>query len=64
MAQDTFAAPCGCIWHGDAPRHRCAAWQDLAERRDRLHAHPNADRELRRIEEQMNDHMPPWMIGG
>ena len=58
MAQQQEELSCGCIWRGDEHHHQCVAWRDLVERLDRVRAHPDAERELRRIEERMDRHKP------
>lgn len=58
MAQDQLELPCGCIWRGDEHYHQCVVWWDLAARLDRAEEHPNADRELQRVQEQMDRHRP------
>ncbi len=62
MAQDMFTASCGCIWHGGQHQQACAAWQALIAGRDRLQQGTSIDyEELRRIDEQLAEHTPPWM---
>ncbi len=64
MAQDIFAPPCGCIWHGGRHDQGCEAWLTLVAARDELRQGEDIDyRKVRRIEEQMAGHMPPWMDG-
>jgi len=62
MAQDMFTAPCGCIWHGGQHQQACAAWQALNATRDELRQGGSVEfLEVRRIEDRMSEHMPPWM---
>ena len=63
MPQDTFTAPCGCVWRGGRHRRACDAWRVLVTDRDRLQAGTSIDYEaLRRIEGQMAEHTP-WCMG-
>ncbi len=63
MAGDTFTAPCGCTWHGRRHDETCTVWLTLVAGRERLRQAVNTEYgELRRIEEQMNEHMPPWAV--
>ncbi len=62
MSEDMFTAPCGCVWHGGRHRRACDGWRALVTDRDRLQQETSIDYEaLRRIEEQMAEHTPPWM---
>jgi hypothetical protein len=59
MAQDTFTAACGCIWHGQEHYHSCVLWRRLAARLELLQGQPDADQEVQRIKEQMDHHRRP-----
>ncbi len=63
MAEDTFTAPCGCTWYGGQHHQACDAWETLIAARDALRQGDNVGYwDVRTLEEQMEDHMPPWMI--
>ncbi len=62
MAQDVFAAACGCIWEGGRHVQACPAWMVLSAERDDLRQGASDDYwEVRKIDEQMAEHTPPWM---
>ena len=58
MTQHQQELSCGCIWRGDEHYRQCVAWRDLLDRLDRVRTLPDAERELRRIEERMDRHKP------
>ncbi len=64
MAQDTFIAPCGCIWHGEQHYHKCVRWHRLVEMRDRLIQEPKfGGKDRLAVEDEMQHHRPPRMFG-
>ena len=58
MMQERSAARCGCVWRAAVHARACAGWPALVVERERARRAPNVDYgELRRIDEQMVEHM-------
>ncbi len=64
MAQETFTASCGCIWHGERHYHPCVKWPADLAKLERLRADPAAaPGALDNAQDVVYDHMPPSMVG-
>ena len=63
MVQEVFAPPCGCVWYGARQRRPCAAWQPLVDAAEGLRRDPSVEgADASSIEDQLREHMPPWIF--